>query len=347
MKGMQFERSKLMSGRVDATGLETNMQGETVTVQMDWLFDYSQGALAFTRTLGEPGDLEQSHKHAIWSFSDRRIFYSDYDSHPRANVEPVSDIRSKGQLGSNGFLDLRAIGLVSHHQFYNCIEFSHAIEKLKADKETRLMDSGLVKVTFPTGGGHFRDSMFINTERGFTIERLITENGVTENGTFRLLSEVATPAQVAAMEARGVDMAKTYPDIAQEYSIQWSKISDVWVPVYIDCRVTEPAKKNKSKETSSPPVVASRYQLTLNLDWADVNVPLSEDSFALTQFRLPETTEIFDMRGETSIYLGKVADLRRDDTVHAPYSSNRPLVLFVFSCVVLMMIFGFRWKSSG
>ncbi len=312
LRSMEFERSKLVSGRVHAVGLESADNEEVQPVEMRWLIDHGAETVFFLRTQRDSdSSLAKSRTHAVWSFPDRRIFFSDYDGRPLVNIENPDALRSHGQLGSNGFMDLRAIGLVNHYDFYASVTLEQTIQDWKSPKEVHELSPGVLAFKYTVAGGRVRITIHVNTTRGYTIEYLLAENGSTENGLFKKTSETVTSVDREFLEAQEIDMETTYPDNGQELSIKWQLEDGVWVPVNFNVHITELPKRSRSRDKPSPTITARQYELALALTWSDINREVDDEDFALSNFGLPAQTKTFDRRGDTTRYLGEIGGTQK------------------------------------
>lgn len=95
---IESQRAGIVSGKATASGVETDLDGNVLPVKMAWLFDDSQSAFAFIRTCPAIESHDKESTFGVWSFADRRLFYTNHDGIPTVAVEQPNEKRRKTRV---------------------------------------------------------------------------------------------------------------------------------------------------------------------------------------------------------------------------------------------------------
>lgn len=142
---IESQRVGIVNGKATASGVETDLDGDVLPVKMAWLFDDSQSAFAFIRTCPAIESHDKESTFGVWSFADRRLFYTNHDGIPTVAVELPNEKRSKGKPGSRGFLDPRLFGLIPQFDFYDCLSPKLFLKELTNEFDDVSTGDGLLR----------------------------------------------------------------------------------------------------------------------------------------------------------------------------------------------------------
>ena len=327
LAGMRFERERIVSGVYTASGSEMPVRRieKAEPVSLFSAFSFADQKMRFEHrghgSVRRNGQLvEKDTRRIICLLPDRTYHFSDLSSSLFLNILPPGTLAFKPQPGTRGFLDVRTLGILESHEAYRGMSLEKAIDRWEQgwtaeetasgeplpDPSISQDESGVTRVSLTTSGG--RRSFWVNTDKGFTLERYRVELGKVNaaTGEFNSLSDVVADNPELAKKLSAKNMGDEHIiDVAEEIEMEWTCIKDVWVPTsYEHFFATQ--KLNDSKAPNAPPLKVVRNITKLALDWKSVNETVADEVFDYRSFDLPKGTEVFDRRGENPLFIEKI-----------------------------------------
>ncbi len=328
LKGMRFERQKLVSGICSIVGTETvethDSEGQIQPLKIEAAFSFVEPKIRFQH-IGSAEVLRGGHYESfeadrlICLLPDRTLHYTNFASERGAvSVLPPNTLKYAKVQGTRGYFDPRCLGMLSINKLYDGVsfdtvfrEFEDTISKCQLSRVSEsIYKFGWKAPHSRPGEISARKSIFVDVAKGFAITQEVVEVGVFRvDGSFVPLSEhFSNTASTSAAE--DVIARRLAVDIPFRQELTWEKTDGVWVPTSFLIRdVSQRFDKSDSGMLSPDSARLVELEFACTLDWSKVNEALDVDEFNLFTFGLPNGTDIFDIRSGKPVWQGRISTL--------------------------------------